>query len=252
MVCVTSMDVDVALADVRVKRGSREILRGATCRFEPGVTALLGRNGAGKTTLLRTIATLEKPSHGLMTLGGQDPFESRTALKAYRSNLGWMPQHPELVQRARVVDAVGYAAWLAEIPRAERGAAVSRALQAVGLEPKSRRRIGELSGGQQRRVALACSLVAEPRILLLDEPTVGLDPEQRQHFLETVATDTEARVVILSTHLMEDVLAVADRVLVVDEGLVTETYDVAELRSRFSTDMTGALEYMRSSISPVA
>lgn len=218
----------IEVSGVSVSLGRQVVLAELTCSFPRGVTALVGRNGAGKTTLIRTLCGLVVPTAGEVVVGGVRLLESAAAARQVRAGLGWMPQDPPLPARARVVDVVRYAAWLRGVKSAV-GDQVEAALTAVDLVNRSSYRVGTLSGGQQRRVALACALVGQPAVMLLDEPTVGLDPEQRDHFLEVVRAYGADRTVVLSTHLMEDVLGAADHVVVVAGGSVVRSCSVQQL-----------------------
>lgn len=213
---------------VCVAVGGHQVLHDLSASFGPGVTAFVGRNGAGKTTLIRTLCGLLTPRSGTVTVNGAAPYKSAASTRLFRSDLGWMPQDPPLPGRARVVDVVRYAAWLRGVDR-EVPAAVSDALASSDVTELATRRVSTLSGGQQRRVALAAALVGRPAVMLLDEPTVGLDPEQRDHFLTAVRESAAERTVIVSTHLMEDVLGVADRIVVITGGRVTRSSSLEEV-----------------------
>lgn len=236
----------IDLVGLGVTLGGTEVLRGLTCTFQPGVTALLGRNGAGKTTLIRTLAGLVPTTSGAVLLDGESPFGDEAASRGYRSRLGWMPQEPVFPGRVRVLDAVMYAAWLAGA-RPEREHAEA-SLRRVALSGDRRRRVGAMSGGQRRRLALACATVSNPSVLLLDEPTVGLDPEQRERFLSSITGAGPGNIVLLSTHLMEDVLAVADRVVVLDSGSITIDTELAALRSGDTPDAGALMARLRRAV----
>ncbi|MDJ1134838.1 ABC transporter ATP-binding protein [Streptomyces iconiensis] len=186
-----------------------------------GVTGLLGPNGAGKTTLLRTLATALAPDAGRIEVLGRDPADpaQRTGI---RRRLGFLPQDPGLHPHFTAFEFVDYVAILKEITdRRRRHDEVRRVLEAVGLGAERGKRVKALSGGMRQRVALAAALAGDPAFLVLDEPTVGLDPEQRMRFRELVAGLGEGRTVLLSTHQTEDVAALCHRVVVLDHGAVT-------------------------------
>jgi ABC-2 type transport system ATP-binding protein len=191
-----------------------------TLSIGPGVTGLLGPNGAGKTTLLRILATVLAPDRGEVRVLGHDPAVTEGRL-AIRRRLGYFPQEPGYYTNLSAFDFVDYIAILKEIDdRRRRHAEVARVLGLVGLADVMHKRIKSLSGGMRRRVIVAQALLDDPGVLVLDEPTVGLDPEQRLRFRELVSGVAEAHPVLLSTHQTEDVAALCHRVVVMDGGRV--------------------------------
>ena len=206
-------------------------LRGATKRFgrtralddvtfgaQPGITGLLGPNGAGKTTLLRVVATVLGLDRGEISVLGRDPSRARERL-AIRRQLGYMPQEPGFHRNFTVFEFVDYVAILKEMTdRRSRHAEVGRVIGLTGLDKVAHRKIKTLSGGMRRRVALAQALLGEPRLLILDEPTAGLDPEQRLRFREVMSRLGEESTILLSTHQTEDVAALCPRVVVMNRG----------------------------------
>ena len=183
-----------------------------------GITGLLGPNGAGKTTLLRVLATVMSPSSGEVRIFGRNPASPSDRLQI-RRRLGYMPQEPGFHRNFTVFEFVDYVAILKEMTdRKARHVEVSRVLHTVGLRKVESRKIKALSGGMRRRVALAQALLGEPELLILDEPTAGLDPEQRLRFRETMSHLGEDRAIILSTHQTEDVAALCPRVIVMNHG----------------------------------
>ncbi|MFD8620278.1 ABC transporter ATP-binding protein [Streptomyces sp. NPDC059513] len=182
-----------------------------------GVHGLLGPNGAGKTTLIRTLATVLRPTEGSLTLLGE-LADGGSGQRALRRRLGYLPQEFGYYKRFTVREFVAYMAWLKEVPNADVPAAVQRAVERVGLAERADDRMKTLSGGMVRRVGIAQAIVNDPAILLLDEPTAGLDPAQRVRFrdlLQQLGTDT---CVLVSTHLVEDVAAACTDVVLFAEG----------------------------------
>ena len=183
-----------------------------------GVTGLLGPNGAGKTTLLRILATVLAPDSGRVELLGRNPGNSGERLEI-RRRLGYLPQEPGFHRGFTVFDFVDYIAILKEMTdRRSRHDEVRRVLALVGLGNVSGKRIRQLSGGMRRRVAVAQAMLGDPDLVVLDEPTAGLDPEQRLRFREVMSALGEQRTVILSTHQTEDVAALCTRVIVMTSG----------------------------------
>jgi ABC-2 type transport system ATP-binding protein len=192
----------------------------ATFTVQGGVVGLLGPNGAGKTTLLRILATVLAPDAGEVSVLGFDPARSQERLEL-RRRLGYLPQDPGFQRGFTAFEFVDYVAILKEWDnRRARHDEVRRVLDVVDLGKESGRRIRKLSGGMRRRVALAAALIGDPALLVLDEPTVGLDPEQRLRFRDLLSRAGEGRATLLSTHQTEDVTAMCAEVVVLHEGAV--------------------------------
>jgi ABC-2 type transport system ATP-binding protein len=212
------MTVAVHVSDLHKRLGSTQALAGVSLTVGDGITGLLGPNGAGKTTLLRILATVLAPDRGTLRLLGAEPAD-RADRATIRARLGYMPQEPGFHQRFTAFEFVDYVAILKEISdRRRRHDEVRRVLDLVGLADVAQRRIKALSGGMRRRVALAQALLGDPRLLILDEPTAGLDPEQRLRFRELISRLAEDRCVVISTHQSEEVSALCHHLIVLDRG----------------------------------
>jgi ABC-2 type transport system ATP-binding protein len=217
----------VAVTDLTVVRSRRETLSNVSLGFESGVTAVLGPNGAGKSTLLRTLVGVQAPTSGAMHVEGTDIYGGgRDVLDCYLRRVGWLPQDPGIPPRITATRLVAHAAWLKAIPPERCAAEVSAALELADVSDLAERRVGQLSGGQRRRVALAAALVGGPDVIAVDEPTVGLDPLQRRQFLDRLRDLATDRVVIIATHLLDDVEQCADRWCAVGSGRIVATGDV--------------------------
>ncbi|MER7178696.1 ABC transporter ATP-binding protein [Streptomyces hyaluromycini] len=226
------MNTTVSAAGLTVRYGGTPALDGVTLSLTDGVTGLLGPNGAGKTTLLKVLATAVPPDAGAFTVHGEDPATPAGRL-AVRRSLGYLPQTPGFHPDFTAFEFVDYVAILKELTdQGGRHREVRRVLDQVGLADVRGRRIKRLSGGMRQRVALAAALVGGPRFLVLDEPTVGLDPEQRMRFRELIAEAGEDRTVLLSTHQTEDVAMLCNRVIVLAEGRVRYDGTPAGLTAR--------------------
>ncbi|GAA1929955.1 ATP-binding cassette domain-containing protein [Nocardioides marmoribigeumensis] len=198
--------------------GRFRALDGLDLVTRPGVTGLLGPNGAGKTTLLRVLATVTPHDEGTLRVLGHDPSTDVGRL-AVRRSLGYLPQDAGFHPGFTVFEAVDYVAVLKEHTRSRaRHDEVRRVLGLVGLSDVATSKVRTLSGGMRRRLGLAQALLGTPDLLVLDEPTVGLDPEQRIRFRDLVAEAGHGRTVVLSTHQTEDVAAVCSHVVVVNRG----------------------------------
>ena len=214
------MSPTVVAEHVGKRYRSHTVLDDVTLTVEPGITGLLGPNGAGKTTLLRILATVLRPDTGTVRIFDRDPRDDRDRHEI-RSRLGYQPQEPGFFQGFTVRDFIDYVAILKEMadPAARRDD-VRRVIDQVGLTAVADRKIRKLSGGMRRRVAIAQSLLDHPQLLLLDEPTAGLDPEQRFRLRGVVSEVAADHAVVLSTHQTDDVAALCDRVIVLHEGRV--------------------------------
>ncbi len=220
---------DVLVTEVTLRYGRTTALDGVSFAFGAGVTGLLGPNGAGKTTLLRVLATAIAPDAGSVSIFGADSSHAPGRLAA-RRRLGYMPQEPGFHQNFTTFEFVDYVAILKELGnRRQRHDQVREVLAEVGLSDVRGKRIKALSGGMRRRVALAAAIVGRPDLLILDEPTVGLDPEQRLRFRELIAELGERCTVLLSTHQTEDVMSLCGRVVVLQSGRVRFDGPPAEL-----------------------
>lgn len=207
----------ISVAGLRVSYGKRVVLDELAIELGVGVHGLLGPNGAGKTTLMRVLATVLRPDRGEVRLLGHRT-DDRVGLRQARRRLGYLPQAFGFYPRFTVREFVEYFAWLREMPAARIPLAVDRAIERVGLLDRADDLMKHLSGGMLRRAGIAQAIVNDPRVLLLDEPTAGLDPEQRVEFRTLLRELGLDAVVLVSTHLVEDVAAACARVSLVDDG----------------------------------
>jgi len=215
-VLATSLD----LQDVshRHQRG-RYALTGVSAEFTSSTVSVLGPNGAGKSTLLNILATALPLQDGSFRLGGLDSSVSGD-IGRLRRRLGVVPQQLGLYPGFTCVEFVRYVAWLRRVPPGVVEEHGTRALDRVDLLPRRDDRVSTLSGGMRQRLSLAQALVNDPAVLVLDEPTVGLDPQQRHLYRRHLQAAATRATVVYSTHLVEDVAALGGDVLVLDEGRV--------------------------------
>ncbi|MFF9211780.1 MULTISPECIES: ABC transporter ATP-binding protein [unclassified Streptomyces] len=226
------MTTTVSASGLTLRYGGTRALDDVSLSLAPGVTGLLGPNGAGKTTLLRVLATAVPADQGSFTALGHDPGTA-AGRQRLRRELGYLPQNPGFHPDFTAFEFVDYVAILKELTdRGARHREVRRVLDAVDLADVRGRRMKRLSGGMRQRVALAAALVGDPGFLVLDEPTVGLDPEQRMRFRELIAQAGEGRTVLLSTHQTEDVAMLCHRVIVLAGGRVRFEGSPTELTAR--------------------
>ena len=209
----------VGVHNVTRRFGSFVALDDVSFSLSGGITGLLGPNGAGKTTLLRILATVAAADAGSIELLGRDPQNAQARIDI-RRRLGYLPQEPGFHREFTAFEFVDYVAILKEmVDRKARHDEVRRVLSAVGLANEMKKRIRNMSGGMRRRVGIAQSLLDSPELLILDEPTAGLDPEQRLRFRELL-TARRDHTVVLSTHQTDDIAALCQRVIVLLEGRV--------------------------------
>jgi ABC-2 type transport system ATP-binding protein len=212
--------------------GSVHALDGVSFVVEPGITGLLGANGAGKSTALKLFLGLIGPTSGRALFEGVDVSEQPDA----RQRIGYMPEHDCLPRNMDSIEFLSYMGQLSGLPSHDARVRAADTLRHVGLEEERYRPLGDYSTGMKQRVKLAQALVHDPALVLLDEPTAGLDPTGRQQMLELVEhTGREFGIsVVLSSHLMGDVERTCDRVIVLDAGAVSREGSVAG----FTTETT--------------
>ncbi len=223
--------MNIEITDLTRRFGRTTAVAGVSLAAGPGVFGLLGPNGAGKTTLLRTMATVIQPSAGTVRLLGRDPgqFGQRREI---RRRLGYLPQALGYYPGFTVAEFVEYFALLKEMPAAAVPGAVAAAIERVGLGDRARSKLRTLSGGMLRRVGIAQAIVNEPELLLLDEPTAGLDPEQRVDFRGLLRDLGQRATVVVSTHLVEDVGTACTQVALMNDGRVVFHGTTEELVAR--------------------
>jgi gliding motility-associated transport system ATP-binding protein len=204
-----------------------------TFSVQPGeVVGFLGPNGAGKTTTMRILTGFLPPTDGTAEIAGHDLF---TDSLAARRAVGYLPETPPLYPEMSVEGYLGYVARIKDVPRRARASAVARALERCGLADARRRVIGALSKGYRQRVGLAGAIVHDPPVLVLDEPTVGLDPIQIREIRALIAelassASGQARTVILSTHILPEVEAICQRVMIIHRGRKVVDQPLVELQ----------------------
>jgi ABC-2 type transport system ATP-binding protein len=223
--------VNIELMSVSRSFGRNKAVDAVSLEAGPGVLGLLGPNGAGKTSLLRVLATVLPPSSGEIRLLERDPGRIADR-REIRRRLGYLPQTLGYYPAFTVVEFVEYFALLKEVPPARVPKAVAAAVERVDLGAKAKSRLRTLSGGMLRRVGIAQAIVNDPDLLLLDEPTAGLDPEQRVGFRALLRLLGEASTVVVSTHLVEDVGAACSEVALMDAGHLVFRGTPAELAAR--------------------
>lgn len=201
-------------------------LKGVSFTLTPGVNGLLGPNGAGKSTMMNILSGNLSQTSGRITFNGED---IRNMGKAFRKRLGYMPQQQALYPGFTAAQFLGYMATLRGMEKAEATDAVRRVLRQVELEDVALRRIKTFSGGMKQRLLIAQAILADPDVLVLDEPTAGLDPKQRIAIRNLIASLAERKIVIVSTHVVSDIAGIAKEILLLKQGELISRQSPAEL-----------------------
>ncbi len=213
----------LSVRDVSFHYGQNLVLDAISLDVDTGVTGVVGANGAGKTTLLKLVAGILRPDVGSITISSGQHVGAR---------IGYLPQNPSATPLLSAQAYVEYFAYLAGVPHRSMGGATSSALDEVGLIDQARTRTSRLSGGMFRRLALAAALVGKPDVLLLDEPTVGLDPVQRVRFRSLIGDLADNRIVLVASHILEDITPIASRVIVLNGTVKVFDGTVGELAEK--------------------
>ncbi|WP_160686546.1 ABC transporter ATP-binding protein [Clostridium sp. C2-6-12] len=183
--------------------------------LEGGVIGLLGANGAGKSTLMKLIATVSKPSEGIITWKGQDIHKNGDEL---RHDLGYLPQSFGVFPNLTAVEFLKYMAALKGLNMKKAKGRINELIDLLNLSDAANRSIGNYSGGMKQRIGIAQALLNDPKILIVDEPTVGLDPNERMNFRNLINSLSKDKIIILSTHIVSDVESSAEKIVLMNKG----------------------------------
>lgn len=205
--------------------GKKQALSDVTMTIPRGMFGLLGRNGAGKTTLMKILATLSKKQGGTVEICGI-PVENAAEI---RRITGYLPQEFNMYPGMSVYEAMDYLGVLSGLTRQERRERIPVLLERVNLQDARRKKVRALSGGMKRRLGIAQAILHDPKVLIVDEPTAGLDPEERVRFRNLLSEIAEERIVILSTHITGDIEAACEEIAVLEEGKILFRGTVDEL-----------------------
>ena len=214
------------MTDIQKSFGGVHALNGIHFELREGeIHALLGENGAGKTTLMRILATILEPSAGTVKIDGIDIKQK----KDIRKIIGYLPQEFSVYPHMTVYSALDYLGILAELPKQERKRRINELLKQVNLEQERNKKFKNLSGGMKRRFGIAQALLNQPKVLIIDEPTAGLDPEERLRFYNLLSELAAERIILLSTHIAGDIEAACAKAAVLNQGKIIFEGDIAEL-----------------------
>ena len=223
--------MELQVKNISKSYGDKRVLRAVSFDLTPGVYGLLGANGSGKTTLFRILCALMKPDEGQVVFKGRNILEQA---EAYRMVLGFLPQEFRYYPDFTVKNFLLYIAALKGLKRKPAAKRCDDLLQLVGLADLKGKKIRKLSGGMKQRLGIAQSLLNDPQLLILDEPTVGLDPKERVKFRKLLSKISKDKIIILSTHIVSDVEDLADEIFILKEGRLLERGSAAELTAGIS------------------
>ncbi len=210
--------------------GKKQALKDVNLTIRTGMFGLLGRNGAGKTTLMKVLAALLPKSEGEISVCGRNVERAQSVRKI----VGYLPQDFSMYPNMTVYEAMDYLGVLSGLNKSRRKERIPELLQRVNLQDDSRKKVKALSGGMKRRLGIAQAILHDPKVLIVDEPTAGLDPEERVRFRNLLCEIAEERIVILSTHIVGDIEAACENIAVLDEvemiykGTVSDLISMAE------------------------
>lgn len=207
------MENHLIVENLSMKFHKKTVLRNVSFELENGIYGILGPNGAGKTTLFRCITNLYEGTYEKVFLNDHKKTD-----KEYPYQIGYVPQKFGAFRQMKVSEMLYFFADMQKVEKNLQKERVEECIQMVHLEEKAEKRVGTLSGGMLRRLGIAQALLNQPALLILDEPTAGLDPEERIHFLNLISNLEQDQIVLIATHIVEDVESIADKILILNQG----------------------------------
>lgn len=216
---------NIQIKNVSKNYGKKQALQNLSLDIESGMFGLLGRNGAGKTTLMKSIVTLLQKQQGEIKVCGV-PVEKAAEV---RKLIGYLPQDFNMYGNMTVVQALDYLGVLSGMSKPDRNKRIEKLLEQVNLTDHRQKKVKALSGGMKQRLGIAQALLHEPKVLIVDEPTAGLDPEERVRFRNLLCEVAEDMTVVLSTHIVGDVEATCEKIAILDDGALLFGGTIPEL-----------------------
>ena len=212
------MNIEIKNLTKIYPRGKKRALDGVNITIGEGIFGLIGRNGAGKTTLMRIVATIMDATEGEIYFDGKELNANKDE---FRSSLGYLPQSTKLMPQLNIVEFLDYVCIMKGIKnKSERQSRIAAAIETVGLVGEEKKRLRNYSGGMLRRAGIAQALIGDPKVLIIDEPTTGLDPEERLYFLNLLSKIARDRTIIFSTHITADIEHLCQNICVLEQGEV--------------------------------
>ena len=212
------MNIEIKNLTKIYPRGKKKALDSVNITIGEGIFGLIGRNGAGKTTLMRIVATIMDATEGEIYFDGKELNANKDE---FRSSLGYLPQSTKLMPQLNIVEFLDYVCIMKGIKnKSERQSRIAAAIETVGLVGEEKKRLRNYSGGMLRRAGIAQALIGDPKVLIIDEPTTGLDPEERLYFLNLLSKIARDRTIIFSTHITADIEHLCQNICVLEQGEV--------------------------------
>ena len=228
--------MQLTIRNLTKQYGSKPALNKLNITLNNGIYALLGPNGAGKTTLINMLVGILQPTSGEILCDGKSILSCE---RDYLSQIGYLPQSPSFYKQFSAEDFLSYMCLLKDIPKKQIAAKVNELLESVNLSDVRKKKLGTFSGGMRQRIGIAQALINDPSLLILDEPTAGLDPKERMRFRNILSKLSRDRIIILATHIVSDVEYLADWVILLREGNLVSMKKPAELLQEIKTDVWG-------------
>ncbi|HWT76696.1 MAG TPA: ABC transporter ATP-binding protein [Mobilitalea sp.] len=219
------MSTEIVIKNLNQYYGKKQALNNVNLTIENGMFGLLGKNGAGKTTLMKVLATLLPKSEGNITICGI-PIAKEAEI---RKITGYLPQEFSMYANMSVYDAMDYLGVLSGLSKKQRKERIPVLLEKVNLKSNQKKKVKALSGGMKRRLGIAQAILHDPKVLIVDEPTAGLDPEERVRFRNLLSEIAQDRIVILSTHIVGDIEATCENIAVLEDGNIIYHGSVIEM-----------------------